>query len=524
MGGRLLTEKSNMIFAKSSHEKNRSDMYSRGPTHPDLFGYTLIWIKKSKTIIILSVLALLVFFLSWFAYKVLNPVLFLFLCLIIIISVYSFKNIQTGFYSFLVLVPFIDFSKRLAFIFDVSRFEYFLAKSLPDLIPLLMLLHYLNRPRRKIMHNQLDIFVAIFLFWIILETFNPRSMIIIGLGGFHVYAIPLLLFFHAKSALRSSQDLSRSVHLIVFTVAVSAIYGFYQAIFGLTDFEVKCLTSPIYTVDKLDSITYSGIVRIFSTFTSHKEFGFALAVSIMFLLLAPIRINPAVRIAGTLLLITALLLTLHRASMLALGAGLFIYFICKMRAKIVFTFSVFLALISPVLVPVLGVFIIQLKLQSGIPFLSALLRTGSFGGRIRGFQRAGELVHQLVDPIGHGVGSIRVGKRMLGTYQPLEVPHNGYLEMLWEIGIIGTLIFITIVIIYWYLVIKVMNSGISDKMRTYQCIASGVVFGILLTHGIINSFTQMYHTSVYFWVCMGIISLTADIVRKHRYSPYKAGE
>ena len=109
-----------------------------------------------------------------------------------------------------------------------------------------------------------------------------------------------------------------------------------------------------------------------------------------------------------------------------------------------------------------------------------------------------------------GLGSIWVGKRIANITQAIQVPHNGYLEMLWEIGSIGTLLFVLVVIAAYITSVKLIQANIDNFSRRMVSVSIGICAGILLTHGLINAFTQMYQTAVYFWLFLGILSGLAD--------------
>jgi len=445
------------------------------------------------------------FAVTLFLFHTFNPIIVIVTGLVFLLTVFALKDITYGVIAFLAILPFIDFFKRFLFIFDTTKVEYFLVKSLPDLIPLGMILYLVGDRRLQQGRSRLDKWVLFFSLWVLLEAFNPRSPIIVGLGGIHLYIIPLLLYFYSRE-LVAKDRWKPAMFVILGTAVISSFYGIYQFKFGMPGFEEAWVNSPMVSSRKLDMITIRGFLRAYAGFTSHKEFGFFLAVSMLVTLFAPIRLHALVRLLLFALFSVALVMTFHRASLLAFLAGVVVYFIVRYRRKGLFDLTAVGLVVSPLLVPLLGNALVGLKTLFKQPLLYALLQTGTFDARVRGFHRAFQNLGSTLDPIGHGLGSVFIGIRIANIRQVIEVPHNGYLEMLWEIGSIGTLLFILLVVHFFFLSRKLMMMDLPPEDKRLAALCIGLLSGILLTHGLINAFTQMYHTAAYFWVFAGILT------------------
>jgi len=138
------------------------------------------------------------------------------------------------------------------------------------------------------------------------------------------------------------------------------------------------------------------------------------------------------------------------------------------------------------------------------PFASAALKSGTFAARTQGWNYALAHASSFLNPIGHGIGAVFVGSR-LGIVS-ISVPHNGILEMLYEVGLVGVLLFLLVIISLWKTGIDTIDRMHNKELRDMTAAIIGVEFGILFYHGLFNSFMPMYPVSVYFWFLLGALS------------------
>lgn len=457
------------------------------------------------------------FIVIFILFKFFNPIVVLFFGIIVLLCILALKSSSHGVLAIMLVLPFIDFFKRALFIFDVNATEYFLVKSLPDLIPILMLVHLFGSREHRVIRTKLDQFVLFYIIWVFAEAFNPGVPLIVGMGGIHLYIMPLLVYFYAKDLALHSDNIQKVFYIILGTAVITVLYGYYHAFFGMTSFEQKWVTSEMVGPNKEHMITIRGYLRAFSTFTSHKEFGFSLAVTAIVLLYSPVKLNSLVRALSVVMISVALAYTFHRASLVVLLVGIVTYYFYRERRSLMTRLISIGVLISPLFVWAIGSILSQFRFRSGNLFIAALLNTGTFEARTSGIESALRNPGEWFNPFGHGIGSIFIGRRIANITSGIRVPHNGYLEMLWEIGLFGTVIFVVVVILIFMLYQRMSQIDLSEADRRTVNLSAGIITGILLTHGMINSFTQMYHTAVYFWLFLGMTTGIADRYTLHQY-------
>ena len=189
-----------------------------------------------------------------------------------------------GFYIAVILLPFVELVKRFLFIDQsVSQPQYLAVKAIPDAVVLVALLSYAHRDlirrRLPLAPTAIDKMVLCFLIWNLAEVANPSSKPLIGLAGFDYTGVPIAMYFLARSVIRGREDVEKLARVVVVTAVIAALYGLKQEVLGLAPFETVWLNSGLTSLD-LGYIESAGLLRAFSTFASHKEFGFYLAIAI----------------------------------------------------------------------------------------------------------------------------------------------------------------------------------------------------------------------------------------------------
>ena len=96
--------------------------------------------------------------------------------------------------------------------------------------------------------------------------------------------------------------------------------------------------------------------------------------------------------------------------------------------------------------------------------------------------------------------------------QAIRIPHNGYIEIIWELGIIGLLIFASI-LINLASRIKIFIENNEKQLDAGFVLASMMFFSMIVYHGYLNSITGMYHSGILLWFSCGLIE---NILQKQK--------
>lgn len=438
-----------------------------------------------------------------------NPVLTIITAAILLLTTWAFIDLQKGLLIFVVTVVFIELAKRLLFIVPpVEQSEYLLVKGLPTLILVGLVLNLFLR--RVLIHGatgdlfetRLDRAVLLFLLWSILTSFNPRQPLAVGIAALVQIALPISMYFIGRSIV-DRRFLTVLIQWIVSLGLLAAMYGYKQGIWGLFPFEGNWILSGLSSQSYYNIYLGGEYLRTFSTFASRKEFGFYLAMCSI--LAITFLTQNGKRAYGLILLgifLPALILSLHRASWVILVSGIAIMiWIRRLRGRwlqvpLVALFA------APFLVPLVGPLLLRVPApQAG--FLHAALRTGTFASRLEGWSAALAQPGLFFDPIGQGLGNSFIAGR-LGTSS--FVPHSGLLELSLEQGLVGVIIFGYVLYIWWSHMMQTRSAIAASDQSGLILAMIGIVFGLLVTHAVINSFTHMYPATVFFWFLMGVTS------------------
>jgi len=424
------------------------------------------------------------------------------------LMIWALADPRRGFYVALFILPFIELAKRLLFLGDgVSQTQYLAVKVVPDVIILVALISYVHRDlvrrRLPLAPTVIDKLVLCFLLWNLLEIGNPNSTLLVGLGGFDYTGVPVALYFLARSMIRNVNDLERVSLLVVSTGVIASLYGLKQELFGLAPFEVRWLNSGLTSLG-FSYIESAGLLRAFSTFASHKEFGFYLAAAIGFALF--LRPRYPIVVFAIPVLLAGLTVTWARDAW-SDGLGmLFILILFRLRMTAVLRSMVFLALYtSPILVPLFGPSVMTIlsdaQGSTADQIAQAATVSGTFIARIDTWREALAHPWAFLSPIGNGIGTTFVGSRINDQFQFAIIPHNGVLSMSYEIGSLGAILFLVLWGIAW---LRISTAAVATERRIAGplSICLAIQFGILVPDMLINDSFILRPAAVFFWLTL----------------------
>lgn len=445
--------------------------------------------------------------LGLFVYLEFNPWLVLVTALVLFMVGIALTNARKGLVLFLLFVPFVDLAKRLLFLVPgATGLEYQWILLLPDLIliGLVINLAYNLLLRRSISYRlgYLDLPILLFFLWSIIDIFNPAGSIIVGLIGFKLFEIYILLYFAAAIIMRTWADLARVFKLTIACALIAATYGFYQALFGFAWFEREWLASGLTELAAPGTIALYGIARIFSTFASHEQFGFYLSFAGIF----TIAMLPVNKPSGGLILtyiVGALLRTLSRASWLTflVGATSSFLLLQERRRRLLYTGLLAFSLIISFLV--ITQVISRLPLAQN-PFMERALTTGTYAARIntiRGF---------LQDPsyykiAGNGTGMMWAAWRT-GAVQFQQVSHIGLIDISYELGLVGLTLFLWFIWRFLRVGWQRIRQVPPGFPRRATIAMYSIIIGILIANAVATTVLPLRPVQAYLWLLLGTLS------------------
>lgn len=383
----------------------------------------------------------------------------------------------------------------------------------------------------KISTRWLDIFVAIYLLLSTLYAFNLFYVEpLITIYGWRWVCIPIFMYYIGRVAGARPGILDRMNKYIIVVLLLQAGYGAYQSVVGYPRFEQpwidqRAAIQSYATIE--DSMFIAGKARIPALTEGHTSSGFLIPVLFLWTLFLPgSSFSKRWRILRRLALVCGLLFLLfsnERASIGMVGVGIGIVVFLRARKKL--GIGIFF-----VAVPVL-VLITWMMSQidpSKIPWsedtivLRRLLellnpfKSGTLAGRINIYWPV-YWESFLANPLGYGLGTFHATSATQMSEWGRS-PHNMYLQVLLETGVIGLLVFIVVFFIYFKYIygFSRMRLGTLQKGLALGAAASYTAF---LAIGIANQPIETFPLAIHFWFLMGLTtSYMAGQLESNRYA------
>lgn len=270
-----------------------------------------------------------------------------------------------------------------------------------------------------------------FLFTVLLSACFSDNLIEAATMFLKLLCLPAI-FLLSYNLIDSEIKIEKSLRYLTFTSIVPIVYGFYQLLTG--------------TGQHIINFWGQSEHRIFSTFAHANQYAFYLAI-IALALVVLVQIKSQRRVINLLLLVLVLisiLFTFSRSVWFTLTSciGFSIFFFKRLRVPIIIIGTIFILLLSPIIIQGLANIINKEKGQINsvdfrISVTTQLLKNAVPERPFLGF--------------GPGSSIKLVGKYT--QYQPI-VPHNDYMRILVESGFIGLFSFTLFLFYNFFFVIK----------------------------------------------------------------------
>lgn len=316
-----------------------------------------------------------------------------------------------------------------------------------------------------------------------------------------------LFFFVVADSLNNSRRIRNFLYIIFFSSLILGIDGIYQY-FTHNEF--------------IRHRPYNWLPRIYATFPTSNDFGCYLYTVISFVLVlffAKFRLKLSKLLFASLfmLLFTCLMLTVSRGAWLAFIAlvlfiGIWIYQV-----------GVFFLLLSLFIIITQPFYPILIKERLNNFFLSFDVTTLNDGGSIERkiFWQAGWKMFKSKPWIGLGLGTFMFNfqKFISETYQyGPAYAHNCYLQMAAEIGIIGLISFLAILLLFFYNGIKIINT----RQRTFSWYVLLASLAAVLGYSVQMAVDTLFYSldlGLLFWILLGLGTAAMNNIKLETVTP-----
>lgn len=417
----------------------------------------------------------------------LEPILVILLVLTYYIGVYSFIDNQKGLYLLILLRPCLDLLTDKPVI-SYADFSLNLSSILGIFI-VAFSSYVLLKNRKKIKEIPLKGPWILFLSITFISCFfsiNMKASITEWVRILNLTSIFILGFILTNE----SNDLNKVIRVIIYSTIIPATFAFYQ----------------FFTKTGM-SITFEGIHnRIFGTFAHPNLFAFYLVIPIILALLVFLigdrrKVINILTIILLILMIILLALTYTRGAWLAFIIAVFFITIFKYRILFVGTL---LALILS--------YITITPIQNRVKDLVQLNPYGSIQWRLTLWQDGlGYIKEKPLFGFGTGTANQVIFEKRGEEYGSPD-PHNDYLKIALENGILGLMSYVLIIVSILYTLYKKYFEIEKPKFKILVLVIMGLTFSIYTT-----SFSDnIIRNTAMQWILWVLIGSTLAVLSKYK--------
>ena len=386
----------------------------------------------------------------------------------------------------------------------------------------------ITRPtNRNRIASTVDKFVWLYLIFSTIYTFN---LIFVGpkitVWGWRWVCLPIIMYFLGRRLGNSPGFIKSFFRMTILLLLMLSAYAIYQAAVGLPFFEkvwFNQLPIPERAASIIEgSLFIAGKPRLPSMTTGHVSFTLLAGYLFILVLLIPrnylTRFYRFSQFAALILVSIYLYLTLERSAIAMILIGVVSIFFLSFRRRLGRIAWVVILIVS-----LLGIVTMSLIDISNIPWTRetiALRRIAELANPLQATTVIGRatsiwpvaLERLIANPLGYGLGTFHTTRQnqALG-YDFFIPPHNMYLQILLEIGIIGLIIFFGFIFSYVRLLIKALVEGRERKL----VIASFAGLAAILAVGMVN-YPLEPPLAFFFWMFTGATTSYFSVRNTHQ--------
>jgi hypothetical protein len=417
---------------------------------------------------------------------------------------------KTGIYLVLIMCPFLDLIKRMLILFsDANMTDVTIVLAIAPATmggavigtfgSRLLLKKTLFDPGEKPLFLLMMATSSLIVVGAVLHEFDSKLALLRDLGETCVY---LTLIYLVPVHFSTSKEIARVFRCVVLLFTPVALYGFWQAAFGLSDFENLYLLSGL-TIGAED---YLASGRIFSTLNSNHSFSVTMACCAIIAWL--LRYLPAQRSGSawlksfswvfSLLFTAACLVSLRRTGWLVIGmsvAGAFC-FRSPRRTKVFYgiclTGLLLIIFNSEALYTSLPFW--EAGLQRAMPGFDQAFQLQTFNDRLYSFQTLTE------DPNIWTLFGVPSAERT-----DFHV-HDAISETLISYGVVGSLAFVVVLVVVLVISHRVVWRSDDRAERGYAALLLSMIFANIFIGAVMQSHISIFPINFLFWLCVGALT------------------
>lgn len=383
--------------------------------------------------------------------------------------------------------------------------EIFLYPFLPDMLNLLFMIFIVGvyvfnivfKKVKPLTKSSIIMPIILYIIFITINTVTSNDPV----GSFRDLAIHLTsigFIFVLIQSIKSKKDFNILIVLLIISATLTALYGLYQF-----------ATGNIVMEDKwVDEATNPDLqTRIYSVFGNPNIFAeyliMIIPISVGLFWFSKSIHKKALFLITTMILVLALILTMSRGGWIGFAFGIFVF--------ILFVEKRLLLLAIPAAIG--GLFLLPDAILNRL--LSILnFADSSNDYRIRMWKFTLEVIKDNW-LVGVGFGHLPF-RQAFGKYTRTMVTyhaHNTYLETMAEMGLLGFVVFISLLFVIFKYAIKKLVKG-NDKYT--KIISSGILSGLaaVLVHGLVENILYIPRIIISFWMLVGLIITLINITKE----------
>ncbi|GAB5409036.1 MAG: hypothetical protein BalsKO_14010 [Balneolaceae bacterium] len=285
------------------------------------------------------------------------------------------------------------------------------------------------------------------------------------------------LYIIAYNMLKSNKDLTLVWGSIVTGITITITWGLVQHVNGYFDFEMAYLAAA----DAIHLVYIQGRWRIFGTLTSPAQYGVVVTIFSMIFTLMAVFLKGKIRMLYAVLAIlgfTAMIFSGTRTAFIVIPLALGAMVIIERKPK--------LYALSAILAIMFTIVILMPTNNYHVNRIQSVFKTeedASF--QVRETNRKAIMPYIYSHPIGGGLGSTGVWGMRFSPYTQLAhfAPDAGYMRIAVELGWLGLILYLTLLINMFWLSLKSFKKLHDQKLR---------ILGLALLSGLSTLFLIEY--------------------------------
>jgi O-antigen ligase len=437
-------------------------------------------------------------------------------------------NSRLGIFLFMVSSFFSGILNRLSYSLSPVNFQFLIAW--PEIgLALIVGIHLLKwvalKKRKLYLIRPLDIAVLLYVAWGALFTLHPKIPLSVGLYGFRLNIVPTLAYFLARVFFRNWSDLRQFYHFLLVISILYLAYGLAQQFGIMPQFERAWINtySGIAYQRELSrggaQLGYfiDGHLRAFSIFTVVGEFSYVAVIVGLIIWVGKVYTvtfkYKLLRWLSLVLLFCYFVISLERAAIAMFAGGILLIRTIRGARRRLYARLVLLVIILSIFF-LLGSLVLprisvsNVALRRLVELLNPLEAKTVRGYRLARWQEVVALIARNL--LGYGLGTATYNRAAIASGNLLTMPHNYFLLIGVELGILGLLILLFVLFELFkemlnYL--KALPRNSPGRELTYALLGVHAAFWSV---GLVS--VPVLHTcGVLYWFLMGLVPIIPQL-------------